>query len=57
MPKVVFRTDFFDNNRRYRSGVEYDIPDDVVLPTRGIDIITEEDKKPARKRAAATSEE
>ena len=41
MPKVIFHTDFFDNNRRYRTGVEYDVSDSVVLPTRGIEIIEE----------------
>jgi|TARA_R110000744_G_scaffold71341_2_gene143700 hypothetical protein len=57
MPKVIFRTDFFDNNRRYRTGIEYDISDDVVLPTRGIDIIKEEKvQKPAR-RVSVKSEE
>jgi hypothetical protein len=59
MPRVTFRTEFFDNNRRYRAGVEYDVPDDMTLPTRGLDIVEEADK-PARrpKRAAqATSPE
>ena len=56
MPKVIFHTDFFDNNRRYRTGIEYDISDDTVLPTSGIEIV-EEAAKPKRKRAAAKSEE
>tara|TARA_R110000796_G_scaffold13731_1_gene44206 strand:- start:5554 stop:5724 length:171 start_codon:yes stop_codon:yes gene_type:complete len=56
MPKVIFHTDFFDNNRRYRTGVEYDISDDVTLPTRGLEI-QEEEKKPKRARAVAGSGE
>ena len=44
MPKVIFHTDFFDNNRRYR------------LPTLGIEIIEEKVEKPAR-RVSVKSEE
>ena len=37
MPKVVFREDFFDGSKRYKAdGTAYDVPDDVVLPTRDI---------------------
>jgi hypothetical protein len=57
MPKVIFHTDFFDNNRRYRTGIEYDIADDVVLPTRGIEVIEEEEERPARRRSSVKSEE
>jgi|TARA_R110000744_G_scaffold32965_1_gene76870 hypothetical protein len=56
MPKVIFHTDFFDNNRRYRTGVEYDVSDSVVLPTRGIEIIEEKVEKPVR-RSSVKSEE
>tara|TARA_R110000824_G_scaffold73993_13_gene188393 strand:+ start:474 stop:641 length:168 start_codon:yes stop_codon:yes gene_type:complete len=55
MPKVIFRTEFFDNNRRYRTGVEYDISDDVTLPTTGIEVQKEE-KKPKRTRPAGSEE-
>jgi|TARA_R110000744_G_scaffold29151_3_gene69825 hypothetical protein len=51
MPRVIFRAEFFDNNRRYRTGVEYDIPDDVVLPTRDIIILEEEEVAPKRRKA------
>mgnify|MGYP006919386144 CR=1 FL=1 len=51
MPKVIFHTEFFDNNRRYRTGVEYDIREGVVLPTTGIDILEEEDL-PVRRRVS-----
>ena len=57
MPKVIFHTDFFDNNRRYRTGVEYDVSDSVVLPTRGIEIIEEKVEKPVRRRVSVKSEE
>lgn len=56
MPKVIFHTDFFDNNRRYRTGIEYDISDDVVLPTSGIEVIEEKVQTPAR-RVSVKSEE
>jgi hypothetical protein len=56
MPKVIFHTYFFDNNRRYRTGIEYDISDDVVLPSTGVEIIEEKVEKPAR-RASVKSEE
>ena len=56
MPKVIFHTYFFDNNRRYRTGIEYDISDDVVLPSTGVEII-EEEERPARRRSSVKSEE
>jgi|TARA_R110000823_G_scaffold279606_2_gene397846 hypothetical protein len=52
MPRVIFRAEFFDNNRRYRTGIEYDISDDVVLPTRDIIILEEEEAAPTRRKAA-----
>jgi hypothetical protein len=51
MPRVIFHTEFFDNSRRYRTGVEYDIRDGVVLPTNGVDIL-EEDDRPVRRRVS-----
>ena len=32
MRTVVFKEEFFDGSRRYRSGVEHSVPDDLVLP-------------------------
>jgi hypothetical protein len=56
MPKVIFRAEFFDNNRRYRTGIEYDIPEGVVLPTRDITILEEEEAAPKRRKASSTEE-
>lgn len=56
MPKVIFRAEFFDNNRRYRTGIEYDIPAGVVLPTRDITILEEEEAAPKRRKATSTEE-
>ena len=39
MPKVIFRQEFFDGDRRYKTGEAYDIPEDVVLPKHGIESI------------------
>mgnify|MGYP003675240405 FL=1 len=55
MPKVIFRVEFFDNDRRYRTGVEYDIPAGVVLPTRDITILEEEEVAPKRRKATKSS--
>ena len=49
MPKVVFQTPFFDGERRYRKDTEYDVPDNITLPTRGIRTI--DGKKPGAKPA------
>jgi hypothetical protein len=56
MPKVIFRAEFFDNDRRYRTGVEYDIPEGVVLPTRDITILEEEEAAPKRRKSSSTEE-
>ena len=56
MPKVIFHTEFFDNNRRYRTGVEYDIREGVVLPKTGVEIL-EEDARPVRRRVPFKSAE
>jgi hypothetical protein len=55
MPRVVFRAEFFDNNRRYRTGIEYDIDDSVVLPTRDIEII--EEAEPVKRRKSSSMQE
>lgn len=55
MPKVIFRAEFFDNDRRYRTGIEYDIPEGVVLPTRDITILEEEEAAPKRRKATKSS--
>lgn len=39
MPKVVFREDFFDGNKRYRKGMTHDIADNVVLPKYDVESI------------------
>jgi len=50
MPKVVFRNEFYDGERRYKVGNTYDINDDVVLPKTGVESIDGEQIIPPKRQ-------
>ena len=54
-PPISFIKDIIYNNRRYRTGIEYDIDDSVVLPTRDIEII--EEAEPVKRRKSSSMQE